>query len=167
MEEIPAREAFDAFKPENCVFVISIEENGRPSGMIAAWNMKVSLDPPLMAVALQKRGYTHKLIQQSKEFVIAVPDKSLEKDLMFFGTTHGDQVDKFKETGLETEKANYVKSPLIKNAAINFECQLENEVEAGDHIIFIGRILASHINRNKKVLLNMKKIGDERVFEEF
>lgn len=166
MEETTILEAFEAFKPESCVFVISTDVNGRPSGMIAGWNMKCSLDPPLYAVALSKQGYTHKLIRQSREFVIAVPNQDLEKALKLFGSTHGDETDKFRETGIEIEKGKYVRSPLIKNATINFECVLENEIESGDHIIFIGRILRSCINQNKKILFNLKKLEGRRIYQE-
>lgn len=167
MEEVPIKEAFDKFKPESCVFVISVDKDNKPSGMIAGWNMKCSGQPPLFAVSLSKGGYTHKLIRQSKEFVVAVPNKELEEAVLFFGSTHGDGADKFKETKTETEKAKFLRSPLIKNATINFECKLGKEVDSGDHIIFIGEILASHVNKDKKVLLNMGRVNDKRIFEEF
>ncbi len=167
MEEVSIKETFDKFKPESCVFVISVDKNGKPNGMIAGWNMKCSSEPPLFAVALSKKGYTHKLIRQSREFVIAVPNKELEKEIEFFGSTHGDEVDKFKETKIEIEKAKFIKSPLIKQATINFECKLEKEVDSGDHIIFIGRILTTYVNKDKKVLLNMKRVKGKRIFQEF
>jgi len=62
MIQISASEAFNKFKPESCVFVLSIDENNKPSGMIAGWNMKCSSNPPLFAVALSKKGNTQKLI---------------------------------------------------------------------------------------------------------
>ena len=167
MEKTTIKESFDKYKPENCVFVISIDNNGKPSGMIAGWNMKCSMEPPLFAVSLSKKGYTHKLIQQSKEFVIAVPNKELEESLLLFGSKHGNEFDKFAESKIETAKAEFIKSPLIKNATINFECELFKEVDSGDHIIFIGKIVASYLDKDKKVLLNMKKADGKRVFEEF
>ena len=167
MEKISIKESFDKFKPESCVFVISVDKNGKPSGMIAGWNMKCSGEPPLFAVSLSKKGYTHKLIRKSREFVIAVPNKEQEEALVLFGSTHGNEVDKFAETRIETEKAEFIKSPLLKNATVNFECELFKEVDSGDHFIFIGKILASYINIDKKVLFNVKKVGDKRIFEEF
>lgn len=167
MNKVTPKEAFNKFKPENCVFVISIDEDGKPSGMIAGWNMKCSINPPLFAVSLSKKGYTHKLIQESEEFVIAVPNKSIESELVFFGENHGDEVDKFEVSGIETEAAKFVKSPLIRNATINFECKLYNQADSGDHIIFIGEILASYMNDDKKVLLNTGKVDGNRIFKEY
>ena len=167
MEEISIPDAFTKLKPEDVIFVISVDDKGKPSGMTAGWFMKCSASPPMISVALSKEGYTHKLIRESKEFVIAIPNKDLEKELLFFGTTHGNEVNKFKETGIKTEKAKYIKPPLIKDATMNFECKLEKEVALGDHTIFIGKVLATYLNKDKKVLLNMGKIKGERIFEEF
>lgn len=154
-------------RPYSCVFVISVDKNGKPSGMIAGWNMKCSTKPQLFAVALSKQGYTHKLIHQSKEFVIAVPNKKLEKTIEFFGTTHGNKVDKFKKTKLRIVKAEYIKSPLLKDATINLECKLEKEINAGNHVIFIGKILAAYINPNRKILMVLKKVKGKRIYKEF
>jgi flavin reductase (DIM6/NTAB) family NADH-FMN oxidoreductase RutF len=107
------------------------------------------------------------LIRASEEFVIAVPNKQLEEDLKYFGSVHGDKVDKFRETGIESIGARHVKTPLLKEATVNFECRLEKEVDVGDHFMYIGRVVASYVNREKKVLLNMKKVDGERVYEEF
>ena len=166
MQEVNINEAFEAYKPYGCALVISIDENGKPSGMTNAWHMKCSREPALLAISMMKTGYTHELIRQSKEFVLAVANKELEKEVRFFGSTHGNVVDKFKETGIETEPAKFIKSPLVKKATVNFECVVEREVDAGDHIIFIGKILNSYVNPGKKVLLSFGKVGDQRVFEE-
>lgn len=166
MEEKPVLETIRKFKPHNCVFVISVDENNKPSGMVAAWQMRCSSEPSLFAVSLSKGGNTKDLIRKSKEFVVAVPNGELEKEVRFFGSKHGNQVDKFKETGVGTLPAKHVKSPLIKNATFNFECKLVQEVDSGDHIIFIGEVVAAYHNENKKVLLSYGKVNGERVFKE-
>ena len=168
MKAVPISEAFDIFKPENVVFVISYDRKlKRPSGMVAGWSMKCSSDPKLFSVALWEKGYTHKLIRDTKEFVIAVPDKSLEKALNVFGTRHGDEIDKFKVTRIATQKAKHINVPLLSDATINMECELEQELKTGDHIIFVGKVLAAYRNEGKKVLLNMGKKEGKRVFQEF
>lgn len=168
MKLVSVSKALDKYKPESIVFVISFDKkNNRPSGMIAAWSTVCSSDPFMLAVALWKEGYTHKLIQKTKEFVVAVPNKGLEEAIKTFGTRHGNKVDKFKVSGIESTKAKFVNVPLLSRATINFECRLEKEVETGDHIMFIGRILAAYVNEGRKVLLNLGKRKGKRVFREF
>lgn len=167
MKKASVSEAYDKLKPERCVFVISVDKEGKPSGMICGMCTKCSRNPGLFAVILSKKGYTQELIKESKEFVIAVPNKSLEEEVILFGSISGRDSDKFKESGIETEKSEFIKPPLIKKATLNFECKLYKEVEVGDHIIFIGEVLASYINKDRKILLNMGKIDNKRIFKEF
>lgn len=167
MKKASIKASYDQFKPESVVFVITIDEDENPAGMVAGWNMKASMDPPMFAVSISKKYHTHKLIRKSKEFVIAVANRSLENEVRFFGSTHGNEVDKFKETGLQTETSQFITSPLIKNATVNFECELVSETDAGDHVIFLGKILAAYTNPEKNTLFNIKTVNGERVFGEF
>ena len=168
MKSIEIYDAVKKFRPEKVVFVIAYDnKNERASGMVAGYSTFCSSEPYMMAVALWKEGYTHNLISDTKEFVVAVPNKKLKKAIEIFGSLHGDVVDKFKKAKLQTEKADLVKAPLLSEATINYECELEKEVEAGDHIIFIGKIVAAHVNDDKKVLLNMGKKEGKRIFKEF
>ena len=168
LKQTDIQKTLSAFKPESIVFVISVDQNDKPSGMVAAWKTRVSSNPALYAVSLSKKHNTHKLIQQSKEFVIAVPNESLEKELLFFGSTKGNEVDKFKETSLETVPSKHLKTPLIKEATFNLECKLVNTIDVNDHFLFIGEVIAAHHNKDKKVLLSMgKDKKGKRVFKEF
>lgn len=133
LQSVSSSDAFNAFKPESCVFVLSIDRDGNPNGMVAGWNTKCSNEPPMFLVSISKNKNTHRLIHESGEFVIAVPNKEIEKDLVFFGTNHGHLVDKFGKTQIKTEKAKHIRTPLLADATINFECKLIREVDVGDH----------------------------------
>lgn len=168
MKEITTAKGLKLLKPERVVFVLAYDrKNNRPSGMICGWSTICSSDPNMMAVCLWKKGYTHKLVQDTKEFVVAIPNKSLEKAIHIFGENHGDKVNKFELSKVKISKAKFVNVPLLTDATMNFECKVEKEVDSGDHILFIGKIVASWINDDKKVLINMGKKKDERVFDEF
>ncbi|MEA3379074.1 MAG: flavin reductase [Nanoarchaeota archaeon] len=117
MKKVTPRKAFSKFRPNIVSFILSYDlKNKRPSGMIASWCMKCSFEPPLLVVSLKKVGYTHRLINESKEFVVVVANKSLEKEVNFFGTTHGDKTDKFNETQIKITKSKHLNVPLLKNA---------------------------------------------------
>ena len=59
MEETDIQKTLSNFKPETCVFVLSIDQNNQPSGMVAGWQTRCSGDPPLFAVSLSKKRNTH------------------------------------------------------------------------------------------------------------
>ena len=164
MKAISIEKAFQKLNPESCVFVLSIDNDGNPNGMACSWHMKCSESPPLFAVALWKKGNTQKLIRKSKEFVVAIANKGLEKELAFFGSTNGAKVDKFKETKIKIAKSIKIKTPILKDATINFECSLYKTIDVGECYIFIGKILKAYMNSNKKVLFAFTDKKNKRSF---
>jgi len=166
MNQVSALEAFSKMKPKACLFVVSIDGNERPNGMIVSSFMTCSMNPPMIAVSLSKRSNTRKMIEHSKEFVVAVANKDLESDVKYFGSHHGDEFDKFEETNIKTTSAMYLNSPLIKEATINMECYLEKSFVSGDQVIMVGKVLSSYVADSKKILFNVEKVGEERYFQD-
>ena len=168
MKKLSTENAFHLFKPEATVFVIVYDSVlKRPTGMVAGYNMKCSSNPSMLAVALWIKGYTHKVIQKEKEFVVAVPSKAMEKYIPVFGQLHGNEVSKFTKTQIPIHKAKYVKAPLLDEAFLNFECKVIKEVKTGDHILFVGEVLQAYQNEDRGIILNMGRKDGERIFKEF
>ncbi|MBR9691659.1 flavin reductase family protein [Candidatus Woesearchaeota archaeon] len=113
------------------------------------WHMPVSFDPPLFAISAGKARYSSKLIKESKVFVVNFMDLKHEKEVVFCGTNSGEHIDKFKETGLEKEEAEKIDCVRIKQASGFLECKVVNEVDAGDHIVFIGEVLNMDLKKTK------------------
>jgi flavin reductase (DIM6/NTAB) family NADH-FMN oxidoreductase RutF len=65
-------------------------------------------------------------------------------------TLGGRDTDKFAEFDCKTEHAKAIDSLLLSDAVANFECTLESQMPAGDHIIFVGEVVSSHINTESK-----------------
>ena len=108
-----------------------------------SWHMPVSFDPAIYAIAIGKSKFSSKLIQKSGVFAVNFIPKELEKQALFCGTHSGQHTDKFKETGLTREEAEKIECPRVKEALAYIECELINTVEAGDHYIFIGKVINS------------------------
>jgi flavin reductase (DIM6/NTAB) family NADH-FMN oxidoreductase RutF len=105
-----------------------------------------SNNPPLVGIGIAPGRYSYRLIKESGEFVLGIPDKELVRVVNYCGTKSGRDVDKFKETKLTPVKGIAVKAPLIKECHVNIECSVLNEVKAGDHNWFIGEVKKVHID---------------------
>lgn len=164
LREVPVEDAWKRKYPERTVLLVSVDRSGRPNIVTLGWNMPTSGKPPMIAVSISPKRYSHKLIRETGEFVVAFPSEGMEDALIFCGTRSGRTVDKFKATGLTPVKAKYVKPPLIAEATVNMECKLAASLETGDHTIFIGEILTAYVSEeDKPVLFNM----GERKFKGF
>ena len=143
----------DAIKtkyPEQVVIAVAKDKAGKANPVTLGWTMIVSGSPPMMAIAVAKTHYSIEAITHSKCFTIAFPSSEMADAALFFGSKSGRDTDKFAEIDCKTEPAKSIDSVLLTDAVANFECTLESQMPAGDHIIFIGEIVSSHINTEPK-----------------
>lgn len=110
--------------------------------MAADWVTVVSAQPLMVAVSIAPSRYTFKLVKSYREFVISVPSVKMLKDVWITGSESGPA--KLSKTKLEFAPANKVKVPIIKNALANLECRVVGEHPYGDHVLFVGDVLAYH-----------------------
>ena len=146
MKEVSASEAWKRKYPEPVVLVTSVDKEGRPNIIALGWSMCASFVPPLVAISVGKTRYSHQLITEGKEFVLAFPHEGMEDDVLYCGTHSGRKVDKFEETGLTAVPGKYVRPPLIKGCLVNMECRVVGEPDSGDHTIFVGEILTAYVS---------------------
>ncbi len=136
--------------PEQVVIAIAKDRNGKANPITLGWTMIVSGTPPMMAISVAKTHYSIEAITHSRTFTIAFPSSQMADAALFFGSKSGRDIDKFAEFDCKTEPAKSIDSVLLADAVANFECTLESQVPAGDHIIFVGEIVSSHINTEPK-----------------
>ena len=108
--------------------------------------MLTSHQPPMMVVSVGLQRFSLGLIRQAREFVIAFPSHKQAKEAFLFGTKSGRTMDKLSESGIATSPAAVIDCVLLDEAVANFELKLICEMQTGDHVIFAGEVVASHVN---------------------
>ena len=136
--------------PEQVVIAIAKDRQGKANPVTLGWTMIVSGNPPMMAIAVAKKQYSIEAITHSECFTIAFPSSEMAEAALFFGSKSGREIDKFAEFECETEPAKEIDSVLLADAVANFECTLDSQVPVGDHIIFVGTVVCSHMNAEPK-----------------
>jgi len=129
--------------------------------MIADWHTQLSFNPLLYGILIGKTRYTLNLIKKSKAFCVNFIPYRLKEKIINCGKQRGEHIDKFKENGLEKEECEKIDCPRLKEAIAFLECEVINEIETGDHILFIGKVLNSFMNKEEKRLYHIT--GDKFV----
>ena len=119
----------------------------KPNIIAIAWIMPVSRNPPLLALSVSPKRYSHKLIVEGGEFVVNIPTYELRDQVLFCGRRSGRSLDKFEKTGLTMEPSKNVKVPRIRECVAFLECKLEMVISAGDHDIFVGRVVHTCVKK--------------------
>ena len=149
-KQVKYEEAIKTKYPEAIVLAIAKDENGKANPMTIGWSCIVSGSPAMFAIALAPKRHSLKAIRHSKCFTLVFPSSEMAEETLFFGTNSGRDVDKLQVTGSKVSDAVEIDSVILEDAAANFECVLENEFVAGDHVVIIGKVVASHMNTEKK-----------------
>jgi len=115
------------------VSVVTTSSSDGPIGITVNSFASVSLDPPLVLWSPAKTSNRFAYFSGARHFAIHVLDAH-QQDIC-----NGFTQDKSAFEGLDCENdENGV--PLLNGCLARFECSLEAEHDAGDHVIIIGRV---------------------------
>jgi flavin reductase (DIM6/NTAB) family NADH-FMN oxidoreductase RutF len=160
-KQVEYAEAVKTKYPEQIVIAIAKDKSGKANPITLGWTMFASGNPLMMAIAVAAGHYSVKAIEHSRCFTIAYPSAEMAEDALFFGSHSGRDTDKFAESGCRTEPARQIDSVLLSDAVANFECAEEARMQASDHIIYIGRVVAAHVKTEPKKRLYTVAPGHE------
>jgi flavin reductase (DIM6/NTAB) family NADH-FMN oxidoreductase RutF len=110
------------------------------------WHTPLSIEPPLIGIAVHPSRHTHDMIKFSEQFVLNIPTVRLLKHAHYTGLVSGANVGKMEETRLPTIKAQAVQAPLLDFCLGWIECGLEDALRLGDHTFFVGRVVAVSVD---------------------
>ena len=149
-QEVPFSQAMATRFPQELVIGIARDPQGKYNPIALGWIMSTSHKPPMMAVSIGKPRYSLEAFRQAGEFVIAFPAADQADETMLYGTKSGRDTDKFALAKAATQPAKEIDCVLLADAVANFECKLVGELETGDHVIFAGEIVCSHVSATPK-----------------
>ena len=149
--------------PSPAGLIVSIDEQKKPNVMTAGEVFNIGLrEPTIIGIALRKATYTHGLIVQSKQFTVNFPTAAMLEKVDLVGTITGrGGFDKFSEYGLTLIPSTEIEAPLIEECPVNLECKMLSVSEVGDHDLFLGEVMAMHVDSDK--LDSNQKVCIEKV----
>lgn len=130
------------------VTIVTARAGERIHGMTVSDFAGVSADPPLVLVCADKSSNTLEVIREGGCFAVNI----LAHDQDALSNRFASKKEEHRRfEGLECE-AGPTGAPLIPGALVNLDCRVVDAHDAGDHVVFVGRI--EHIvNRDLEPLL--------------
>lgn len=133
MEGRVLRDALGRFATGVCVITANTEENV-PIGMTANSFAAVSLDPPLVLWSLQNGSEVFSDYASARYFNINV----LSNDQQALSGEYARKGD--HRVKPEHFRPGKYGAPVIRNALVTFECELDATHAGGDHLIIVGQV---------------------------
>ncbi len=117
-------EAIKAFD-ERRGLLVSQGAKGVPNVMAIKWGTIGTIwRKPIFMVMVRPSRYTYKLIEESGEFTVNIIPSQLKDVVQYCGSVSGRDKDKFKEKGLTAVPSREIKTPIIKECILHFECRV-------------------------------------------
>jgi len=120
--------------------------NGKPNYMTCSWNGLAGYKPPTIVIAMREVRYTMKGIKENGTFSVNIPSSGMYKETDFCGIYSGSKKD--KSHIFQTFFGNLDTVPLIEECPLNLECKAVNYLNTGSHILIIGEIIETYINKD-------------------
>ncbi len=119
------KEAYDSFLP-NGTF-LTVKGKNELNTMTIGWgSIGIIWRKPIFTVLVRKSRYTHKLIENTDQFTVSFAfNDNMKRELKICGTKSGRDIDKFKECNLKTIPGKKVKTPVIANCDLHYECEIK------------------------------------------
>jgi flavin reductase (DIM6/NTAB) family NADH-FMN oxidoreductase RutF len=137
--------------PSPAALITSVDRNGIPNIITLGEVFNISISKPvIVGIAIRPATYSHALISESQEYVINLPTTRLLAQVDGCGSISGrDQINKFEAFGLTPLPADEVAPPLIAECPVNIECKVISRQTVGDHDLFLGEVVAVHVDEDK------------------
>lgn len=136
--EFSARDFRDALGnfASGITVITSLSADGEPLGLTCQSFFSVSLDPPLVAFCVACTSKTYPLIQRTGRFAVNVLAHDQRAISDAFARTATD-----KWSGVSWGMTPG-RCPVVDGVLSWLECTIENQFDAGDHLIVVGRVTA-------------------------
>lgn len=120
------------------VSVVTAREDGKDRGLTVNAFLSVSLDPPRVLVSIASDAEAWPTLHRSHAFalsVLAADQRGISQ--RFASRMPADE----KFAGMDVHRGS-TGAALLDGALAAFECQVEQEIPAGDHWLVLGRVVA-------------------------
>jgi flavin reductase (DIM6/NTAB) family NADH-FMN oxidoreductase RutF len=126
------------------MYIVGSRKGEKRNGQIANTVFQVTSEPPTVAVSINKTNLTHEYIKSSKVFSVSILCQAAPLAYIGgFGFKSGREVDKLKGVNYRIGQTG---SPIfLDNATAYVEAEVIQDVDAGTHTIFIGKVVAAEI----------------------
>lgn len=121
----------------NVLCLVGSRSGDEWNAMTASWVTQVAMEPVLVAVGIDKKALTHRLVADGGSFTINLWDRADTRPFVKFskpaakaGLTLNDRPIREGVTG----------SPVFEEAVAYLECNVRQVVDCGTHSLFIGEV---------------------------
>jgi flavin reductase (DIM6/NTAB) family NADH-FMN oxidoreductase RutF len=119
------------------VAVVTLDANGQRLGLTVGSLVALSLEPPLVTIALSRQSAMHELLREAGGFAVSILAAGQERLAQHFARGVP-PIAMWRGIAVEAGASG---APLLDGALGWLECGLRDELPVGTHTLFVGEVL--------------------------
>lgn len=124
------------------LYVLTSGYGAEVNAITCNWMTQVSFSPVLVTVAIEKQSHTQWLIRESGVFVLNLLNK--ESVALSRRMAVPTRINPFKLAGVDYH-TGMTGAPILDEALAVLECEVRQTLEVGDHVLFVGEVVAGGV----------------------
>lgn len=126
------------------VNIVTTAHDGVFAGLTATAVTSLSAEPPRLLTCINRAGATYETVSRGRCLAVNVLGAEGKALAMRFAGMDGEpETDRFSDDVWTTGQSG---APLLEDALVSFDCEVESILDAGSHGIVIGNILDIRVN---------------------
>lgn len=138
------------------VYILTIGQGERATGMLASWVMQAGFEPPMVSVAVRQDRYVAEWLAAGEPFVLNILAAEQKSWLKHFGK--GFEIGEPAFDGFEVRRADNG-ATVLSEARGYLECQPVSHIDSGDHRVFLANVTAGDLSRPASPLVHVRTTG--------
>lgn len=140
--------------PTGVTIVTTLDEQKKPVGLTVNSFASVSLNPLMILWCIDKGSSNYKTFKETDRFAVNILSGDQKNECFVFASSK--EKDRFSKTSWELSNN---KLPILGGVFGVFECKKVEQVDAGDHLIMIGKVIELKKNNTDPMLYYRRKVG--------
>ncbi len=140
--------------PTGVTVVTTFDQEDTPVGLTVNSFASVSIDPLLILWSIDKKSKSLDVFTSAKKFAVNILASDQEKLCFLFSSK---VIDRFAECKWNRSENGL---PVLEDTASVLECETYQQVEAGDHVILIGKVTNIANSGKAPLLYHQRNVGE-------
>jgi flavin reductase (DIM6/NTAB) family NADH-FMN oxidoreductase RutF len=139
--------------PTGVTILTTTDKDGKPCGLTVNSFASVSIDPLMVLWCLDRRSSSLEAFAKSEVFAVHVLAAEQQELCWAFA---GKDPDRFSKASWSFSDNN---TPVISDSLGVLECKKVQQIDAGDHIVFIGEVINIDKQDKEPMLFFRRNVG--------
>ena len=131
----------------NVLCLVGSADGEEWNGMTTSWVTQVAMEPVLIAIGVDKKAVTHRLIADGGAFTVNLWDREDTRPFVKFSKPATDDGETLNGRPVRNGVTG---APIFEEAIAWMECEVRHAHDLGTHTLFIGELIDAAINDDEK-----------------